>query len=63
MTKNELRIKGFAELKGNGENEKDTMYKRLDNGNMRIVQFNEKLQPYAIGIVCISEDQIKNIFK
>lgn len=62
MTKQQYKDMKYKELKNNSDDEIDTMYKRFDNGNMWIVQFNEEYQEDEIGKVYLTKEQVDKIF-
>lgn len=53
---------GYIQLVGEQE-DMDSLYKQFDNGNARIVQFNEDVQKEPIGMVYLSKKQIEQLFK
>jgi len=41
----------------------DTLYKRFENGNTRIVQFNEEEKADEIGVIYLTKEQTEKLFQ
>lgn len=63
LTKEEYKKAEYIQLTTEDSEEVDTMYKRFDNGNMWIVQFNEKVGAQPIGMVYLTNHQVEKLFK
>lgn len=61
VNKNKFLEMGYEVLETVGE-EMDTLYKKFDNGNMWIVQFNEAVQEDAVGMIYLTDRQVEEIF-
>ena len=61
MEKEEYLNMGYKQLKINDSEEIETLYKKFDNGNVWIVQFNEEFSKDEIGKVYLTKEQIQDL--
>ncbi|MBM7598287.1 hypothetical protein JOC34_000644 [Virgibacillus halotolerans] len=63
MRKEDLLRKNYKQVayKGRGE-DVDTVYKRFDNGNMRIVQYDKEIIGGGFREAFLNKDQVSQIF-